>query len=133
MTIDDDPNGIENMLNSYKLPEKTKDNKSNMQDKNSSIHQVSTEQYTYNTLSLEKDSTKRIYNKVAIKFNKFIAIIKFLGYFMGIVSCIVLSQFDNFAMGFVICIIIFIVTWLSTWIFEGIAEGLQLLEDIKNK
>lgn len=79
------------------------------------------------------NNNKRIYNKVATKFNFVVWIIKFLGYLGGIITWIVFANLDNGVMGFVICVLICIVTWFSTLLFEAISEGLQLLEDIKNK
>lgn len=84
---------------------------------------------TSNTIN----NNKRIYNKVATKFNFVVWIMKFLGYVGGIISWIVFANLDNGLMGFVICIITCIITWFSTLLFEAISEGLQLLEDIKNK
>lgn len=78
-------------------------------------------------------NNKRKYNKVATKFNFVVWIMKFLGYLSGIITWIVLANLDNGLMGFVICVVICVVTWFSTLLFEAIAEGLQLLEDIKNK
>ena len=40
---------------------------------------------------------------------------------------------SGFAKGFLIIVIGGVLTWCSTLILEAIAEGLQLLEDIKNK
>lgn len=79
------------------------------------------------------NNNKRIYNKVATKFNFVVWIIKFLGYLGGIISWIVFANLDKGWIGFVICIITCIITWFSTLLFEAISEGLQLLEDIKNK
>jgi len=79
------------------------------------------------------NKNKRKYNKVANKFNLVVWIIKFLGYLGAIISLIVFTQLGNFGVGLLVCIITCIITWFSTLIFEAISEGLQLLEDIKNK
>lgn len=79
------------------------------------------------------NNNKRIYNKVATKFNFVVWIMKFIGYAGGIITWIALANLDNGLMGFVICVVICIATWFSTLLFEAVAEGLQLLEDIKNK
>lgn len=106
-TVINDDNGIENILNKVKIKTQTTNSTNN-----------------YN---------KRIYNRVANKFNTVVFIVKFLGYFAGFIWLILLAQNDNFLMGLGVCIGIFIITWFSTLIFEAIAEGLQLLEDIRNK
>lgn len=107
--IINDTNGIENILNNFKIDKETVNNGSNV------------------------TSNKRIYNKVATKFNFVVWIIKALGYFAGIISLIVCANNGNFGIGLVICIITCVATWLSTLLFEAISEALQLLEDIKNK
>lgn len=100
-----DTNGIENIINNVRLRTETSDATNN----------------------------KRKYNKVATKFNFVVWIMKFLGYLSGIITWIALANLDNGLMGFVICVVICVVTWFSTLLFEAISEGLQLLEDIKNK
>lgn len=104
--IINDTNGIENVLNNVRVRTETSNTTNN---------------------------NKRIYNKVATKFNFVVWIIKFLGYLGGIITWIALANLDNGWTGFGICIVICIMTWLSTLLFEAISEGLQLLEDIKNK
>lgn len=79
------------------------------------------------------NNNKRIYNKVATKFNFVVWVMKFIGYVGGIITWIALANLGNGLAGFVICVGICIATWLSTLLFEAISEGLQLLEDIKNK
>lgn len=101
-----DTNGIENIINNVRVRTET---------------------------SNATNNNKRIYNKVATKFNFVVWVMKFLGYLGGIISWIVLANLDNGLMGFVICVATCIMTWFSTLLFEAIAEGLQLLEDIKNK
>ena len=84
----------------------------------------------------EKSNTiknKRIYNRVATKFNFVVWIVKFIGYAGGTITWIVLANLENGLAGFVICIITCIATWISTLLFEAVAEGLQLLQDIKDK
>lgn len=103
--IINDTNGIENILNNVRIRTETSNATNN----------------------------KRKYNKVATKFNFVVWIIKFLGYLGGIITWIVLANLENGLAGFVICVVICIATWLSTLLFEAISEGLQLLEDIKNK
>lgn len=78
-------------------------------------------------------NTRKIYNKVATKFNIVVYIIRIIGYFSGFVSLIILAQNNSFLLGLVVCVITCIVTWLSTLFFVAIAEGLQLLQDIKEK
>lgn len=104
--IINDENGIESVLNKIKVKNETLES---------------------NT------STKKNINKVAKKFNIVIFIIKLLGYFGAFICLIAYTQIVNFGLGLLVSVIVCIVTWLSTLIFEAIAEGLQLLEDIKNK
>lgn len=73
------------------------------------------------------------YNPVARKFNLVVIIIKILGYFSAFTSLITFIILKSFWFGILSFIIICIATWLSTLIFEAIAEGLNLLENIKNK
>ena len=70
---------------------------------------------------------------MATKFNIVVYIIRIIGYFSGFVSLIILAQNNSFLLGLVVCVITCIVTWLSTLFFVAIAEGLQLLQDIKEK
>lgn len=101
-----DTNGIENIINNVRVRTET---------------------------SNATNNNKRIYNKVATKFNFVVWVMKFLGYLGGIITWIALGNLGNGLTGFVICVAICIMTWFSTLLFEAIAEGLQLLEYIKNK
>lgn len=107
-----DENGIDYILNNVKLKvEETKQN-----------------------TEVRKNSNKnRIYNKVANKFKLVICICKILGYLGAIVTFILYCKGEKVLMGIVAFIVWLISIWLSTLILEAIAEGLQLLEDIKNK
>lgn len=104
--IINDTNGIENVLNNVKIRTET---------------------------SNATNNNKRIYNKVATKFNFVVWIMKFIGYAGGVITWIALGNLGNGLVGFGICVLICIATWFSTLLFEAISEGLQLLEDIKNK
>jgi hypothetical protein len=86
-----------------------------------------------NAISSNASSNKRIYNRVSKKFNIVIFILKFLGYFGAFITLIVLFSLKEYGFGLLYFVIVSIVTWLSTLILEAISEGLQLLEDIKNK
>ena len=72
-------------------------------------------------------------NTVASKFSLVVNIMKFLGYGATIIGFIALFSNEEQGFAFLCLICGAIVTWLSTLFFEAIAEGLQLLEDIKNK
>ena len=72
-----DPDGIENMLNNYNPPVKEKDTTVNTQKNNTSIPNILQKQHTHNTLNSQKDNAKRIYNKVATKFNFIVCVSKF--------------------------------------------------------
>jgi hypothetical protein len=60
-------------------------------------------------------------------------IIKFIGYVGAVISAIILIGNGEFGVGILAGLVIAIVTWFSTLLFEAIAEGLNLLQDIKNK
>ena len=83
---------------------------------------------------MDGDQGKKCINKVAAKFNIIISVIKILGYF-GAFLCLIIgiTKTSNYIFGLWIGAIVSIITWLSTIFLEAIAEGLQLLEDIKNK
>ena len=72
-------------------------------------------------------------NKIASKFSLVVNIMKFLGYVATIISFIALFSIEEQGFAFLCLICGVIVTWLSTLFFEAIAEGLQLLEDIKER
>ena len=77
----------------------------------------------------------RIRNKVAEKFLIVVRTIKFLGYGAAIIAGLGIMSMDDdmFLHGLLAAGVMALVTWLSCLLWEAIAEGLQLLEDIKNK
>lgn len=119
--MEEDDN-IENILNNYEAKIKTE--KTNIPNSYSKKSNLSTK---------INDKKNIMQNKVAKKFNLVIIIMKFLGYFSAFVSLIIFISLNNFGWGLLSCFVIAVMTWLSTLIFEAIAEGLNLLEDIKNK
>ena len=80
-----------------------------------------------------KIKTSERTNKVALKFSVIVSIIKFVGYVASIISFITLLSLGETGFAFICLICGTFLTLFSTLIFEAIAEGLQLLEDIKNK
>ena len=72
-------------------------------------------------------------NKVAVKFSIIISIVKFIGYLASIIAFITFLSLEETGLAFLYLICGSIVTLFSTLLFEAMAEGLQLLEDIKNK
>ena len=72
-------------------------------------------------------------NKVASKFSLVVNIMKFLGYGATIIGFIFLFSSEEQGFAFLSLICGAIVTWLSTLFFEAVAEGLQLLQDIKDE
>ena len=79
-------------------------------------------------------------NRVAKKFKIVVTVIKILGYGYAILSTllfILASALSNMVLlavlGIVVGLLIAIGTWLACLMYEAIAEGLQLLQDIKNK
>lgn len=79
------------------------------------------------------NNEKQIKNKVANKFNFVVMIVKCIGYLLAITIFICFIQMDKFLVGLGWCVGLSFATWLSTLIMEAIAEGLNLLQDIKNK
>ena len=72
-------------------------------------------------------------NKVASKFSLVVNIMKFLGYGATIIGFIALLSNEETGFAFLCLICGSIGTWLSTLFFEAVAEGLQLLQEIKDK
>ena len=72
-------------------------------------------------------------NAVANKFILVVNIVKFIGYIAAIILGLILIGQGIILLGILGAIIIAIITWFSTLMFEAIAEGLNLLQDIKNK
>ena len=72
-------------------------------------------------------------NKVASKFSLLVGIMKFIGYSASFISFIALLSSEETGFAFLCLIGGAIFTWLSTLFFEAVAEGLQLLQDIKDK
>ena len=72
-------------------------------------------------------------NIVANKFTLVVTIVKAIGYIVATVMGIMTMTSTNAFLGLLCGGAIAIATWLSTLIFEAIAEGLNLLQDIKNK
>lgn len=80
-----------------------------------------------------KINTSTKTNKVAAKFSIIVSIIKFIGYLASIIAFITFLSLEETGLAFLYLICGSIVTLFSTLLFEAMAEGLQLLEDIKNK
>ena len=74
-------------------------------------------------------------NVVANKFKLVVRAIKIIGYAGAIIIGIMMMSIDYFGFlaGLLTGLGIAITTWFSTLLFEAIAEGLNLLQDIKNK
>lgn len=72
-------------------------------------------------------------NTVAEKFILVVMITKFIGYIGAVILAIVFIGNGEPGLGILAGIVIAIATWFSTLLFEAIAEGLNLLQDIKNK
>ena len=80
-----------------------------------------------------KNIENEITNKVASKFSLLVGIMKFIGYSASFISFIALLSSEETGFAFLCLIGGAIFTWLSTLFFEAVAEGLQLLQDIKDK
>ncbi len=74
-------------------------------------------------------------NIVAKKFKLVVKTIKIIGYVGAVIIAIMFMSIGDLWVltGFLSGIAIAITTWFSTLLFEAIAEGLNLLQDIKNK
>ena len=88
---------------------------------------------TVERLKNKSNITKNNCNPVAKKFNLVVMIIKIIGYFSAFISLIVFINLNVGWWGLLSFIVIVISTWLSTLIFEAIAEGLNLLQEIRDK
>ena len=86
-----------------------------------------------NSVSVSPSNTRNTFNPIAKKFNLVVMIVKVIGYFSAFISIIAFASIREFWWGLLGSIVIVISTWLSTLLFEAIAEGLNLLQDIKNK
>lgn len=76
---------------------------------------------------------RNTFNPVAKKFNLVVMITKILGYFSAFIAMILFVSIKKFWWGLFWCVILCIATWFSTLIFEAIAEGLNLLQEIRDK
>ncbi|MCI8290894.1 MAG: hypothetical protein HFJ25_01365 [Clostridia bacterium] len=92
-----------------------------------------TEQKETTAKEIEYIDSSNSSNTVADKFILVVMIIKFIGYVGAVISAIILIGNGEFGVGILAGLVIAIVTWFSTLLFEAIAEGLNLLQDIKNK
>ena len=78
-------------------------------------------------------------NRVAKKFKIVVSVLRILGYGTAIISALlaVLFIFIDLLEATLVCLIYAIALAVGTWFacltYEAIAEGLQLLQDIKNK
>ena len=87
----------------------------------------------YNGTSKNFSDEENKKNKVAFKFLIVINFMKLLGYGSTIIGFIALLSNEETGFAFLCLICGSIGTWLSTLFFEAVAEGLQLLQDIKDK
>lgn len=72
-------------------------------------------------------------NRIAKKIFNIAIFIKVSGYFIAVLSLIILIQNEQFLMGILVFLSVAIFVLLSTLFLDAVAEGLQLLQDIKNK
>lgn len=86
-----------------------------------------------NSVSVSSHSNRNIFNPVAKKINLVVMVIKVLGYLLAFILLIIFMSIEEFGWGIVLFILQCIVTWLSTLILEAIAEGLNLLQEIRDK
>lgn len=96
-------------------------------------HNVEDENRQYNQNETNYYESRKIENKVANKFKIVANILKFLGYGGAILCTIVIMANGEAGAGILGGIVIAIATWFGCLFWEAVAEGLQLLEDIKNK
>lgn len=82
---------------------------------------------------VEPTNSSNCSNSVADKFLLVVLIVKFIGYIGAVITAIIFMVNGGFGLGILSGVIIAISIWCSTLLFEAIAEGLNLLQDIKNK
>lgn len=86
-----------------------------------------------NSVSVSSHSNRNIFNPVAKKINLVVMVIKVLGYLSAFIVLINWMSIEELGWGIVFFILLCIATWLSTLILEAIAEGLNLLQEIRDK
>lgn len=85
------------------------------------------------SVGISPSNIRNTFNPVAKKFNLVVMITKILGYFSAFIAMILFVSIKKFWWGLFGCVILCITTWFSTLIFEAIAEGLNLLQEIRDK
>ena len=73
------------------------------------------------------------FNRVANKFTTVVLLVKIFGYIVALYVFFLFIDMDELGTGILMSIGIIGITWSSTLLYEAIAEGLNLLQDIKNK
>lgn len=81
----------------------------------------------------KKINTQSITNSVSHKFSLLVGIMQIIGYLASFIAFVTFLTLEETGFAFLSLICGTIVTWLSTLFFEAVAEGLQLLQDIKDK
>jgi hypothetical protein len=92
--------------------------------------------FNKNTVSnrkIEYTNSSNNSNRIADKFTLVVNITKILGYLCAIIIAIVMMINVSLWSGLLVGLVIAGIVWFSTLLFEAIAEGLNLLQDIKNK
>ena len=90
--------------------------------------------YNYGSSNYSSPQNYReTFNPVAKKFSLVVIVMKVIGYLSAFIGLIAWMSLDELGLGCLFFIVAFIVTWLSTLIFEAIAEGLNLLQEIRDK
>ena len=77
-------------------------------------------------------------NKIAKKFKAVVSALKILGYGAAILCAIAgflyfFTSIESSITNLISAITVAVGTWMACLFYEAIAEGLQLLQDIKNK
>ena len=88
---------------------------------------------TDNRVEIQYTNSSNSSNEVAEKFIIVVMLIKVIGYSAAFILGLSTMMNSNFLGGLLVAGGIAIGVWLSTLLYEAIAEGLNLLQDIKNK
>ena len=87
----------------------------------------------HNINEMEYTNASNSSNEVAEKFMIVVMLIKVIGYSAAFILGLSTMMDLNFWSGLLVAGGIAVGVWLSTLLYEAIAEGLNLLQDIKNK
>ena len=83
---------------------------------------------------VEYEDASNSSNVIAKKIEIFVMFVKVVACILAIINLVILSsETGKFLIPLLVSVGIIAVAWISTLMLEAIAEGLNLLQDIKNK